>query len=130
MRVLVCTMKQTQLVMERKHRQYMDDKQISSFCRSKIENLRSELEQDASIDYPTNQRRGYDHRFRTSVLLRMNQAQFVKDISLTFSHYIQDQIQELIDQESSLQESENDPGPLVSPNQRELMSESRSLHSP
>lgn len=108
----------------------MGDKQISPFCRSKIENLRSEIEQDASIDYPTNQRRRYDHRFRTSVLLRMNQAQFVKDISLTFSHYIQDQIQEQIDQESSLQELENDPGPLVSPNQRELMSESRSLHSP
>jgi hypothetical protein len=59
----------------------------------------------------------------------MNQAQFVKEINLTFSHYIQDQIQEQIDQESSLQELENNPGPLILPNQWELMKESRSLHS-
>lgn len=126
---MVCIMRQTQLVMEKKHKQYMGDRQISAFCRNKIQKLESELKQDTTTDFPTNQRRRYDHRFRTSVLLRMNQAQFVKDINLTFSHYIQDQIQEQIDQESSLQELENDPGPLVSSNQRELMTESRSLHS-
>lgn len=122
-------MRQTQLVMENKHRQYLGDRQISGFCRNKIQRLKSELKQDTTINYPTNQRRRYDHRFRTSVLLRMDQAQFIKEINLTFSHYIQDQIQEQIDQESSLQELENDPGPLVLPNQRELMSESRSLHN-
>lgn len=129
MRVLVCTMRQTQLVMEKNQREYLGDRQISAFCRNKIEKLRSEMEQDSSINYPTNQRRRYDHRYRTSVLLRMNQAQFVKDINLTFSHYIQNQIQEQIEQEASLQELEDNPGPLVSPNQRELMSESRILHS-
>jgi ribosomal protein L20 len=122
-------MRQTQLVIEKRHRQYLKDGQISGFCRNKIEKLKSEVEQDSSVNYPTNQRRRYDHRFRTSVLLRMDQAQFVKEISLTFSHYIQNQIQEQIDQESSLQELENNPGPLISPNQRELMRESRSLHS-
>ena len=122
-------MRQTQLVMEKNQREYLGDRQISAFCRNKIEKLRSEMEQDSSINYPTNQRRRYDHRYRTSVLLRMNQAQFVKDINLTFSHYIQNQIQEQIEQEASLQELEDNPGPLVSPNQRELMSESRILHS-
>jgi len=126
---LVCIMRQTQLVMEKKHRQYLGDRQISAFCRNKIQKLKSELKQDTTINYPSNQRRRYDHRVRTSVLLRMHQAQFVKEINLTFSHYIQDQIQEQIDQERSLQELENDPGPRVSPNQRELMSESRSLHN-